>query len=66
MHRGLKELSPVQRAAIVFREWEGMSYEEISRQMRCSRGTVMSRLHYAREKLREGLRPYLRGAESGE
>ena len=66
LHRGLELLSPAHRAVIVLREWEGMSYDEISRQMRCSRGTVMSRLHYARKKLREHLRAYLRGGEQRE
>jgi len=65
LRRGLEELSPVQRTAIVLREWDGRSYGEIARIMKCSRGTVMSRLHYGREKLREALRPYLAGTESG-
>ncbi len=59
---GLDTLSVPQRTVILLREWEGCSYEEISRIMKCSRGTVMSRLHYAREKLREQLKPYLSGA----
>ena len=65
LQRGLEELSPVQRTAIVLREWDGRSYGEIARIMKCSRGTVMSRLHYGREKLREALRPYLAGTGSG-
>ncbi len=60
---GLETLSLTQRTAIVLREWEGRSYDEIAGIMKCSRGTVMSRLHYGREKLREVLRPYLSGAE---
>ena len=63
LRRSLESLSGVQRTAIVLREWDRRSYEEIARVMKCSRGTVMSRLHYAREKLRESLRPYLAGAE---
>ncbi len=63
LRRGLESLSRIQRTIIVLREWEGRSYEEIARIMKCSRGTVMSRLHYAREKLREVLRPYLAGTE---
>lgn len=59
--RGLEILTVPQRTTILLREWEGYSYEEISMIMKCSRGTVMSRLHYAREKLREGLKPYLSG-----
>lgn len=44
-------LPPEQRAAILLREVEGLSYKEIAAVMRCSKGTVMSRLHYARRKL---------------
>ena len=60
---GLESLSLPQRTAIVLREWEGRSYDEIAGIMKCSRGTVMSRLHYGREKLRKLLRPYLSGEE---
>lgn len=63
LRRGMEALSGIQRTTIVLREWDGLSYEEIARMMKCSRGTVMSRLHYGREKLREVLRPYLAGAE---
>ncbi len=48
----LQRLTPEQRAAIVLREVEGMSYEEIAKSMECAVGTVMSRLHYARKRLR--------------
>ncbi len=37
---------------ILLREVEGLSYDEISEVLRCPRGTVMSRLHYARNRLR--------------
>ncbi|MEA1927834.1 MAG: sigma-70 family RNA polymerase sigma factor [Candidatus Auribacterota bacterium] len=56
---GLDLLSVEQKTAIMLREWEGYSYQEISEIMDCSPGTVMSRLHYARERLREHLKPYL-------
>jgi RNA polymerase sigma-70 factor (ECF subfamily) len=41
------------------REVEGLSYDEISRVMECAKGTVMSRLHYARRKLQTLLRDCL-------
>jgi RNA polymerase sigma-70 factor (ECF subfamily) len=41
------------------REVEGLSYDDISRVMQCSKGTVMSRLHYARKKLQDKLRDCL-------
>jgi RNA polymerase sigma-70 factor, ECF subfamily len=40
------------RTAFVLREIEGLSYQEMAGVMRCNIGTVMSRLHHARQKLR--------------
>jgi RNA polymerase sigma-70 factor (ECF subfamily) len=48
----LKQLTPEHRAVILLREVEGLSYDEISDVLQCPRGTVMSRLHYARNRLR--------------
>lgn len=56
----LQRLPSEQRACIILRELEDLSYKEIARALNCSEGTVMSRLHYGREKLKELLRPYLR------
>ena len=52
----INELTPDHKAVILLREVEGLSYEEISRVMQCSKGTVMSRLHYARKKLQKKLK----------
>ena len=52
----IDELTPEHKAAIILREIEGLSYEDISQVMQCSKGTVMSRLHYARKKLQAKLR----------
>jgi RNA polymerase sigma-70 factor (ECF subfamily) len=52
----LGQLTPEHRAAILLREVEGLSYDEISELLQCPRGTVMSRLHYARNHLREILK----------
>jgi len=38
-----------------------MAYEEIAKVLGCSVGTVMSRLHYARGKLRESLKSHREG-----
>jgi RNA polymerase sigma-70 factor, ECF subfamily len=51
----LETLSPEHRAVIVLREIEELSYEEISRHVGCSMGTVMSRLFHARKKLQTQL-----------
>ncbi|MFZ5862453.1 MAG: sigma-70 family RNA polymerase sigma factor [Nitrospirota bacterium] len=54
----MRALTPEQRAAIVLREVEEMSYEEIAKTMDCAVGTVMSRLHYARKRLQSLLREH--------
>jgi len=55
----IDELTPEHRAVILLREVEGLSYDEISRVMGCAKGTVMSRLHYARKKLQALLKDCL-------
>lgn len=45
------------RTAILLREIEGMSYEEISEIMACPIGTVRSRIFRAREVIADKLRP---------
>jgi RNA polymerase sigma-70 factor (ECF subfamily) len=57
--RGIAELPPAQRAALILREVEGLSYEEIARAVGCSPGTVMSRLFYGRRRLRQVLKARL-------
>jgi len=47
------------RTAIMLRELEGMSYEEIATTMECPVGTVRSRIFRAREAIDKRLRPLL-------
>ncbi|MGQ9667407.1 MAG: RNA polymerase sigma factor [Anaerolineae bacterium] len=47
------------RIALILREYEDLSYREISETLGIPMGTVMSRLHYARQLLREKLAPLL-------
>jgi len=54
----LDELSPEHRMAIMMREVDGYSYEEIARTMKCRKGTVMSRIFYARKKLQERMQEF--------
>jgi RNA polymerase sigma-70 factor, ECF subfamily len=56
LSEAIAELTPEHRAVILLREVDGLSYEEISRVLDCPKGTVMSRLHYARRQLQERLR----------
>jgi RNA polymerase sigma-70 factor (ECF subfamily) len=52
-------LPPASRAVLVLREYEGLSYREIADTLGIPIGTVMSRLNYARNRLRKALAPYL-------
>jgi RNA polymerase sigma-70 factor (ECF subfamily) len=53
------ELPPYHRAVIVMREVEGMSYTDMARALKVSKGTIMSRLHHARQKLQRILGDYV-------
>jgi RNA polymerase sigma-70 factor, ECF subfamily len=54
------DLLPLElRTAIVLREIEGLTYEEISEVMACPIGTVRSRIFRAREVIAEKLKPLL-------
>ena len=55
LRAAIEELTPAHKAVILLRAVEGLSYEEISEVLQCSRGTVMSRLHYARKRLQASL-----------
>lgn len=58
---GAMEKLPLdQRKALILREVEGLSYQEMAEVMGCSIGTVMSRLHYGRKKLQELLKDYVK------
>jgi RNA polymerase sigma-70 factor (ECF subfamily) len=52
------QLSEEHRAVITLREVDGLDYEEIAQALGVPRGTVMSRLFYARKALQEALRDY--------
>lgn len=51
VHKAIQELDEDQRALVVLRDVEGLSYEEIMDITELPEGTVKSRLHRAREKL---------------
>jgi len=51
----LDALPPYHRGVIVMREIEGLSYEEMATAMGVSKGTIMSRLFHARQKLQKAL-----------
>jgi RNA polymerase sigma-70 factor, ECF subfamily len=49
------ELSAEDRELITLRHLDGLSYEELAERLEVAQGTIMSRLYYARKKLREKL-----------
>jgi RNA polymerase sigma-70 factor, ECF subfamily len=51
----LDALPSYHRAVIVMREIDGLSYEEMAQVMDVSKGTIMSRLFHARQKLQRAL-----------
>ena len=59
VNRAIDRLPEDLKTAIVLREIEGLSYEEIAETMNCPIGTVRSRIFRAREAIAEELRPVL-------
>ena len=55
LQKALDALPPYHRGVIVMREIEGLSYEEMAQAMGVSKGTIMSRLFHARQKLQKAL-----------
>jgi RNA polymerase sigma-70 factor (ECF subfamily) len=51
----IEELPPAQKAAVVLRDVEGLSYEEIAATLGIPKGTVMSRIYYGRQTLKTKL-----------
>ena len=59
INRAIQGLPEELRTAILLREIEGMSYEEIAETMECPVGTVRSRIFRAREAIDKALAPLL-------
>lgn len=55
IEQALEALPPYHRGVILMREVQGMSYEEMAKAMKVSKGTIMSRLFHARQKLQRAL-----------
>jgi len=60
----LRRLDHSHREILILREFQQLTYAELSAVLEIPRGTVMSRLHEARQKLRLQLEPMLRSPES--
>jgi len=59
VQQAIEELPEDLRTAVVLRELEGMTYEEIANAMSCPIGTVRSRIFRARDAIDKKLRPLL-------
>ncbi len=51
--RALRELAADDRELLTLKHLDGLSYEELAERLEIPAGTVMSRLYYARKRLRE-------------
>jgi len=60
VQKAIDDLPEDLRTAIILRELEGMSYEEIANAMSCPVGTVRSRIFRAREAIDKKLSPLLK------
>ena len=59
VQEAVSSLPPLQREALVLFEYEGLALGEIASLVGADVGAVKSRLHRARGRLRNRLRPYL-------
>jgi RNA polymerase sigma-70 factor (ECF subfamily) len=59
LNEALSRLSDKHRTIVILYEIDGLSHKEISQIMKCTQGTVRSRLHYAKIQLQSMLSEYL-------
>ncbi len=60
LNEALSKLSDKHRTIVVLFEIDGLSHKEIAAIMKCTEGTVRSRLHYAKLQLQSYLGDYVR------
>ncbi len=60
VREAINSLPKRQRIAVILREYNGLSYKEISKILRCSTKAVESLLYHAKLGLKEKLMPYFK------
>ena len=55
LEQAMLELPIQDRELITLRHLDGLSYDELAERLEVPQGTIMSRLYYARKRLRENL-----------
>ena len=55
LERAMLELPAEDRELITLRHLDGLSYQELAERLEVPQGTIMSRLHHARKRLRDRL-----------
>lgn len=63
--KAIANLEPKHREVIILRHFQNMSYDQIAEALYCNKGTITSRLYYARNKLKELLSSEKGGGTSG-
>jgi RNA polymerase sigma-70 factor (ECF subfamily) len=63
VREAVQNLPPLQREALVLFEYEGLALSEIATVVGADVGTVKSRLHRARERLKNALHQYLNSSQ---
>ena len=63
--KAIGKLDDKHREVIILRHFQHLSYEQIAHNLFCSKGTVMSRLYYARKRLKELLSTKKGGGRDG-
>lgn len=63
LNQGLNELPEDARSVLILKEQEDLSYDEIAGLLKTKKGTVSSRIFYARKKLKKYLSKALDGEE---
>ena len=59
LSRAIQQLTEIEKEAIILREFQEMTYQEMAQMLDCPIGTVMSRLYNARKHLAELMRDVL-------